>query len=264
VRIVLLSAILVALVWPLQAQTGTAKSPAQDPEQVLAQVAELFAKSAYASVVPVLNELLARTNLSPGHRARGLEQLAKAQSELGQHDNALASADGAAEQARKIGDDRQLARLHLVRGSVERYRGRPMRAIEHYERAIDAARPIGAGEVTRTALSAISSAYQQLGDWARGLDYAERSFALNPAPTDAERFRYLVLRGIAQFEFFEGAAARRSFEDALALALKTDDRRGQSLAWGEIGLTLWEFDPDKNQALDAFATSPCHPWNWTG
>jgi CHAT domain-containing protein/tetratricopeptide (TPR) repeat protein len=222
------------------------------PETLVERAAALAAKSAFSDVVLLLSPLAKRTDLAPPLRARLLERLAAAQVETGRFDESLAAIAEGLQIAVAQKDDRLAVRLLSTRGSAFRARGRPAEAIAAYEQARQEAERIGARDLAAEVLSHLSGAYQQQGDWARVLDYAERAYRAHPSPTDADRFRYLVLRGVAAYEFSDGPLAEASFADALALAERLDDRRGQSLAWGEIGLTAWQFGRDKPRALSAF------------
>jgi len=99
------------------------------------------------------------------------------------------------------------------------------------------------------AYTGLSSIHTILGNWSRVLYYAERSFGAVPDPDELTRYRYLIQRGIAYYEFGERDEARKSFAQALALAEKQGNQHGVSLANGELGLTAWRFDRDAAAAL---------------
>jgi CHAT domain-containing protein/predicted negative regulator of RcsB-dependent stress response len=220
-------------------------------EDLLARAEARIGKGDYRGAVELLTGADA-PELAPADRGHLRERLATALYELGRHEEALATAGRAAADATAAGDDELHARLALVRGSVARNRGHQLDAIAEYERALALAERLGLRPLAARALVLLASSHQELGDWERVLELAERAFTAEEAPPDAARFRYLIQRGIAHYELADGELARRSFAAGLEIARRLGDLRGESLAEGELGMTAWEFDRDREEALAAY------------
>jgi CHAT domain-containing protein/Tfp pilus assembly protein PilF len=235
-------------VWPAAAQPA----PPADPEAVIRQAEDLHLKSKFRDAETSLTSLLKRTDLTSSARARALIRLAWAKTELGRYEQSLRLLDEADALAREVGDARTLHELEFGRGSAWRFRAAPLRAIDHYGRALAIAERAGLGPQRARTLGVLANTYQQLGDWGRTLDYAERAFAADPNPTDARRFSYLINRGIAYYEFHDREQAEQSFQRALELARRMGHPRSESFALGELGLVAWSMDRDYTRALDLF------------
>jgi CHAT domain-containing protein len=224
----------------------------QDPDAELKAIEEIYRQAHYREAAERLLVLRARADLTAAQRARLLLRLAAAQVELGQYEQALSTADEAATHADRAKDSALLARIEIARGSAWRFRGFPHRGISHYNNALRQAERSGQELIAADALNVLASVSQELGDWSRSLDYAQRSFEAMKTPTDAMRFSYLVNRGIAYYEFYDGPRAEASFRDALAIARQRGNRREESFALGELGLVAWAFDEDLDAAAALF------------
>jgi CHAT domain-containing protein len=231
--------------------SGTGPPAAKGLEAEIARASALYDRTEFAQAERLLTRLRAREGLSPAQRAMVLLRLAAAQLELGRFEEARRAAEEAEGPARAAGGEWPI-RLEIVRGSEWRFRGFARRGLPHYERALELARQAGRNDLASQALAKLASSYAETGDWSRSLDYTERAFEAQADPSDAQRFSYLVHRGIALFEFNDLERARRAFRDALDIAQRTGNRRGESFALGELGLVAWAFEGDAAAALALF------------
>jgi len=222
------------------------------PEAAIARAEALHRQSKYRDAEQLLTHLRSRNDLSVRQRAQVLMRLAAAQVELGRHEDALRTADEAQAPAKEAGAVDLLIRLEIVRGSARWQRGFPLRGRDHYARALEMAEQARHDILRREALNQLASVSQDLGDWGRVLDYAERAFESNPNPSGDQRFSYHVNRGIAYYEFQDRDRAEQSFRQALEIAARAGTRRSESFALGELGLVAWEFDRDRARALDYY------------
>jgi CHAT domain-containing protein/Tfp pilus assembly protein PilF len=218
----------------------------------IARAAALHRQSNYREAEQALTRLRSRADLSTLQRAQVLMRLAAVQVELGRHEDALATAGEAQVPAQEAGAGDLLIRLEIVRGSARWQRGFPRRGRDHYARALEMAEQARHGVLRAEALNQLANVSQDLGDWGRVLDYAERSFESNPNPSNDQRFLYHINRGIAYYEFHDRDRAEQSFTQALEIATRTRARRSESFALGELGLVAWEFDRDRARALDYY------------
>jgi CHAT domain-containing protein/Tfp pilus assembly protein PilF len=237
---------------PAAAVQGAGPAREGDPVAALAQVEALFARSQYREAAASLRRLQAQGGLTAGQRARTLAWLAGAQVELGEHEQALRAAQDAEPLAREAGAAEALVRLEIARGSLWRSRGLPYRAVGHFDKALEQAELAKRDDLRAAALGALSSAYAQLGDWSRTLDYAERGFEIRAHPSERERFQYHVQRGVAYIELNDRERAEGSLREALGLARRSGSRRDESFALGELGLVAWVFDGDRERARELF------------
>jgi CHAT domain-containing protein len=240
---------------PLAAQPGAESLSTieqADADAELARIEGFYRRSRYREAADLLERLLSRDGLSAGQRARTLARLAAARVELGQYDEALRIANQAEETARESGEDVAFIRVDVVRGSVWRFKGFPFRAVPHYERALARAEAAGLDTARAEVLNVLASVHQELGDWSRTLDYAQRAFEAVPDPSDAVRTSYLLHRGIALYEFGDGPGAEAAFSEMLALTRRVGNRRDEGLALGELGLVAWQFDGAHDRAIDLF------------
>jgi CHAT domain-containing protein/tetratricopeptide (TPR) repeat protein len=234
------------------ATTARAVQPARSPDAEIDRAEAMYRRSEYRLAEPILTRLQSLGDLSVPQRARVLLLLTATQVELGRYQDALRSADEGETNARQAGDIERLIRLEIFRGSAWRFQGFPYRGVQHYERALEMADRNRRDDLRGQALSMLASVHQDLGDWSRTLDFAERAFEANPKPSDYERFWYFTNRGIAYYEFHDRERADESFRQALAVAQQAGDRRSESVALGELGLVAWEFDRDRARALELY------------
>ncbi|MGH9335171.1 MAG: tetratricopeptide repeat protein, partial [Vicinamibacteria bacterium] len=235
----------------LQGEASSGRSGI-DPDAELARVEALYRRSEYRHAEPILTELRSLQGLSAPQRARVLLLLTGTQVELGRYEEALRTADEGEIHAREAGDSDRLIRLEIFRGSAWRLQGFPYRGVHHYERALEMAEREKQHDLRGLALGVLASVHQELGDWSRTLDYAERSFEVTPNPSNQNRLWYYVNRGIAYYEFHDRDRAEASFRQALEIARQSGQRRSESVALGELGLVAWEFDRDRALALDLY------------
>jgi CHAT domain-containing protein/tetratricopeptide (TPR) repeat protein len=244
-----LGAVVLVTMMAASAAGEESQSPAARDAEI-AQAEALHRQSRYRDAERALTGLRARDDLSAPQRARVLMRLAAAQVELGRHDEALRTADEAQVSATEAGASELLIRLEIVRGSAWWQQGFPARGRDHYAEGLKLAEQIRHDALRGEVLNQLSNIHQELGDWGRVLDYAERAFEANPNPSDDQRFLYHVNRGIAFYEFHDRDRAEQSFRQALEIATRTGARRSQSFALGELGLVAWEFDRDRERALE--------------
>jgi CHAT domain-containing protein len=211
-----------------------------------------YARANYREAAERLLRLRERAGLTPAQRARLLARLAAAQVELGQLDQALRTADEAEGPAREANTEVPLIRIEVARGSAWRFKGFPYRGVAHYENALARAEQAGLEEFRADAMNVLASVHQELGDWSRALDYAQRVLDGTPDPSEAMRFAWLVHRGISHYEFNDGERAGRAFAEALEIAQRTGNVRDESFALGELGLVAWQFDSDYGLAAERF------------
>jgi CHAT domain-containing protein/tetratricopeptide (TPR) repeat protein len=246
-----LGAVVLVTMMAASAAGEASQSPAARDAEI-AHAEALHGQSRYRDAERALTRLRARDDLSAPQRARVLMRLATAQVELGRHDEALRTADEAEVSATEAGASELLIRLEIVRGSAWRQQGFSLRGRDHYVRAFELAEQAGHDTLRAQALNQLSNVHQELGDWGRVLDYAERAFQSNPNPSADQRFSYYTNRGIAYYEFHDRDRAEESFRLALEIATLAGARRSESLALGELGLVAWEFDRDRARALDYY------------
>ncbi|MGE3887207.1 MAG: CHAT domain-containing protein [Vicinamibacterales bacterium] len=234
------------------ASRGQASSTAAEVEEAIEEVDRLLGRSAIADAAARLERLRATPGMSIRQEAEVLTRLAAAQVHLGRSQQAMRTADAAATRAGEAEAIDLLARLELTRGTAWRVRGFPYRSLEHYDAAFDLAGRAQDDSVRSLALAQLADVYQELGEWDRVLDYAERAYRMRSSPSENARFAYLVQRGIAYFEFNDRRRAADAFESALEIARATGNARNQSVALGELGLVALEFDRDLERALALF------------
>jgi CHAT domain-containing protein len=250
----------VAMLMPVASATGDrvghvvwAQGRTVNPEAELARIEAMYARSQYLEAAEALARLRLAPDLSTLQRARVLMRLAAAQVQLGEYEKALRTADEADVAAREAGADEPSIRLRIARGSAWRDLGFPFRGLQHYEEALAIAARARRDDLRGEVLTLLASTHVMLGDWSRTLDYAERAFEADPNPSDFNRFWYHANRGIAYYEFHDRERAEASFRRALDVAKQTGQRRAESVALGELGLVAWEFDRDRDRALDFYS-----------
>jgi CHAT domain-containing protein/Tfp pilus assembly protein PilF len=243
--------VLVLLLVPRLVIAATPQSPTGADAEI-ARAEALHGQSEYRKAEEALTRLRGRQDLSTLQRALVLMRLAAAQVELGRHGEALRTADEAQMPAAEAGATELLIRLEIVRGSAWRLQGFSSRGRGHYVRALELAEQARHDVLRALALNQLSNVHQELGDWGRVLDYAERAFQSNPDPSADQRFSYHTNRGIAYYEFHDRDRAEESFRLALEIATRAGARRSESLALGELGLVAWEFDRDRARALEYY------------
>ncbi|MBI1874087.1 MAG: CHAT domain-containing protein [Acidobacteria bacterium] len=220
-----------------------------DPQAALARAAELLAKSDYEGAKQVLLILEKAPDLSDLERVAVYRHLATADMQTAQYDAALRWVDVAERLARRLGAADEMSRIEAARGFVWRARGHPLQAVQHNRNSLEWAERVGDRALVAQVYANLSLAYQDLGDWSRVLDYAERALEANPQPDETVRLRYLRQTGIGYFEFGDRDAAEQRFLALLALARRRGDRQNECVATGELALVYWEFDRDAEKAL---------------
>lgn len=234
----------------LAVTAGRVGLSAQDDSDVAIAAAQAsLGRGQLKEGIAQLGAILERPALSALQRARTHQLLAAAYSDTGDHDACLEHAERAEAAAAPLDALDVLSRIEYVRGTAWRFRRATLRAVAHYRKGVALAERAGHRELVAVGYANLASAYQQIGDWSRVLDYAERGFEAVPDPSDAARLRYLIQRGIAYYEFDDRDQALAAFQAALALATKLGDRRSMSMSLGELGLVAWEFDRDRTRAL---------------
>jgi CHAT domain-containing protein/tetratricopeptide (TPR) repeat protein len=241
----------VALALALSLSAGAA-APATDPAAVLKQAQELSGRGDFRGALALLKPAAEAPDLATADRVLILSRIALAHANLSDHEAARAGATRARETAGETADPKVRGLVAHLHGEVARLRGEGSQAIPHYEEGLDFARRAGDAGLARRCYRGLAAAYQSLGDWGLVLDYSRRAFESNPNPDDSQRAAYLMLQGIAHYEFRERDAAERHFLDLLELAERTGRRREVALALGELGMVYWEFDRDRSRSLHHF------------
>jgi len=204
----------------------------------------MVARGEYHDAIAQLEPVSTRTPLTPLQRARLFQALAAARSQVGQPDRALADADIAEAAARSIDAFDMLARIESVRGAVALDGGRFLDAVRRFEICLSWAQKSGVAAIVAGAYIRLAGAYQDLGDWTRALDAVNRSAEADPHPSDASREQYLLRRGLLEIELHEGAAAKASIGEALAIARRIGDHRAEAQALGDLALAVERVDLD--------------------
>lgn len=187
--------------------------------------------------------------------AAQLARDAAAHADGGRVDLALAAA-ARAERLAAGGDDAQtLSAVERARAVVARFRGDTLAGIAHARESARHARRAGDRAALAAALTQVASGFQELGDWARTLDFAQQAYEAQPAPTERTRASYLMQRGIVLHELREGADAIAAFEEAREIARALNDARMIGFAELEIGMTRWMIDHQPALALRHYEES---------
>jgi CHAT domain-containing protein len=218
------------------------------PDAGLARAQELFAKGDYRGALSVLEPIAADAAATPQQHARILTQIAGARSQTGPDDRALGDADAAEAAARAIDAYDLLARIESVRGIVWLNRGRTVESLKHLQACLAWAQRSTQAGLIAGAYIRLAAAYQDVGDWTRALDAVNRSAEADPHPSDAARAQYLTRRGLVEVELHEGAAAKTSIGEALALAQRMGDRRTEAQVAIDMALAIERVDRNPQAA----------------
>jgi CHAT domain-containing protein/Tfp pilus assembly protein PilF len=243
----IVAAAFVILAWPAR---GFAAAAPDDPRAVIALAQALHAKAEYRRVLALLTPLESAKGLTPEERVGLFSRIALAHANLSEHEPALAAAARAEAAARPLDEPKTLARVAHLKGELARLRGNEYHAIGHYEAGLALAGRTHDPALVGRSYNGLAATYQALGDWARVLDYTRRAVDADANPSDIARSSRLLALGVAYYEFRERDAAERHFRELLAHAERTGRRREVSLALGELGLLYWEFDRDRQRALE--------------
>lgn len=126
---------------------------------------------------------------------------------------------------------------HLARCAW--YSGDTEEAILRYTEALNATRRLGDKPLEAHILGSLGTLVRDSGQPRRGLEYYHQALELNKALGDArEVVRYQILLGRTYAELRHYDDARRSFNEALALARRIDDKRGQIEAHRRFAMLL--------------------------
>lgn len=126
---------------------------------------------------------------------------------------------------------------HLARCAW--YAGDTEEAILRYTEALNATRRLGDTSLEAHILGSLGTLVRDGGQPRRGLEYYHQALELNKTLGDArEVVRYQILLGRTYGELRHYDDARRAFNEALALARRIDDKRGQVEAHRRFAMLL--------------------------
>jgi CHAT domain-containing protein len=217
-------------------------------EQTLTNSQLLMGRGDYAGALALLQPLTVGTGpgeaaaLAPAQRANLYFQLSAARSQTGADDLALEDADRAERDARAVNAYDLLARIESVRGIVWLSRGRSVESLQHLRACLDWAQQSNKAPLIAGAYIRLAAAYQDAGDWPRALDAVNRSAEADPSPSEGARVQYLARRGLVEIELHDGAAAKQSIGEALALTRKIGDRRNEAQVLIDLALVSQRAD----------------------
>jgi CHAT domain-containing protein len=172
--------------------------------------------------------------------------------ERGRYADALKLTAAADRRAKASGDAGLEAQVELARGTIWQARGFPRPAVQHFERALETAQRAARRGLVAASYGALAAAYGDLGQWDRVLDFAERQHEADPRQTADREFRYRFQRGVAYAEFHDRERAESNLLEALSIARAANDRRGTSMALGELASALAGFQGDITRALTLY------------
>ncbi len=166
----------------------------------------------------------------PGGRLEhdALGRLGALLTETGSWPEATRTLEAALELSAQIGDESSGATwlTHLARCAW--YAGDTDEAILRYTEALNATRRLEDKPLEAHILGSLGTLVRDGGQPRRGLEYYHQAMELNKAVGDArEVVRYQILLGRTYGELRHYDDARRSFNEALGLARRIDDKRGQ-------------------------------------
>jgi tetratricopeptide (TPR) repeat protein len=210
----------------------------------LNRAAATITRGEYRDALAQLESIAADTSLTPLQHARVLQLIASGRSFVGPDDRTLADADRAEAAARPLDAFDLLARIESVRGYVWSVRGQFLESLRHLKECLAWAEKAHQRTLVGGAYIRLGAAYQDMGDWTRALDAIDRSFEADPHPSDGSRLQYLTRRGLIEIELHEGDAAKKSMTEALEIARRTGDRRGEAQVLGDLSLAVQRIDRD--------------------
>ena len=158
----------------------------------------------------------------------GLSRLGALLTETGSWREATGTLEAALELSIRLGDETSGATLltHLARCAW--YSGDTDEAIIRYTEALNATRRLSDIPLEAHILGSLGTLVRDGGQPRRGLEYYHQALELNTTLGDTrEVVRYHTLLGRTYGELRHYDDARRSFNEALGLARRIDDKRGQ-------------------------------------
>lgn len=159
--------------------------------------------------------------------------------ETGAWREATRTLEAALELSAQLGDETSGTTwlTHLARCAW--YSGDTEEAILRYTEALNATRRLDDKPLEAHILGSLGTLVRDSGQPRRGLEYYHQALELNETLGDArEVVRYQILLGRTYGELRHYDDARRSFNEALALARRIDDKRGQIEAHRRFAMLL--------------------------
>lgn len=156
---------------------------------------------------------------------------------------------GALAQTAPVAADRAAAEAAIARGRQFRSHQNALDARPQFLEAIAIAQKLNDKPLLQQAYDGMAEVAGDLSDWAGMLDYAQKMYDVMPDPTGPQRASYLSKRGRVMQELRERDQAMAAYEEALALAEASHDRRRVAQLHNEIGLATWRFDRDFDKAI---------------
>ena len=157
-----------------------------------------------------------------------LSRLGALLTETGSWREATGTLEAALELSIRLGDESSGATLltHLARCAC--YSGDTEEAVIRYTEALNATRRLSDTPLEAHILGSLGTLLRDGGQPRRGLEYYHQALDLNTTLGDTrEVVRYHILLGRTYGELRHYDDARRSFNEALGLARRNDDKRGQ-------------------------------------
>lgn len=155
---------------------------------------------------------------------------------IGEYDRALEVLEQAEQAALRCEDDRSLARIYSLTGSVYFPLGRLNECLEAHEEAIQAAKRSGSALDEGRALSGMGDAYYQRGYFKTAYDYFDRCISLCERENVRElQCVNLPMRGVVAFYLMDLDRTAKDSLQAIEIAFKVNNYRAEMLAHLCIG-----------------------------
>ncbi len=164
---------------------------------------------------------------------------------IGAYDRALEVLEKAEQAALSCEDDRSLARIYSLTGSVYFPLGRLNECLEAHEEAIQAAKRSGSAQDEARALSGMGDAYYQRGCFKTAYDYFDNCIKLCERENVRElQCVNLPMRGMIGFYLLDLERTSKDSLQAIEIAYKVNNYRAEMLAHLCIGpLMLYAENP---------------------
>lgn len=155
---------------------------------------------------------------------------------IGEYDRALEVLEMAEQAALRCEDDRSLARIYSLTGSVYFPLGRLDECLEAHEEAIQAAKRSGSALDEARALSGMGDAYYQRGYFKTAYDYFDQCISLCERENVRElQCVNLPMRGVVGFYLLDLERTAKDSLQAIEIAFKVNNYRAEMLAHLCIG-----------------------------
>lgn len=174
--------------------------------------------------------LIVAHKIDPGgqldHDALG--RLGTLLAETGDWQGATVALGNALDLSRALGDRAASATWlsHLARSAW--YSGDPTGAVDRYRDALDLAREVGDRRLEAHILGSLGTLSREYSQPRRALDYFQEALDISHADSNgAEVVRYLTLLGRTYSDLRQHDDAKRAFAEAIALARRLNETRGE-------------------------------------